>query len=332
MMKKFDFGNIGCIFNLWEEKIMKKKIVCVLTAVTLAVSLVGCGGVDTSAGVETTEEKAVEEPTKEETEETTDAENEESADETTDGEEEKAEIDISDVSLLTDGVLTVGQEPGYPPFEDFADDGTTLVGYDVDIINAVAEKLGLEVNIINTAWDGIFEGIDVNYDCVCSNVTITAERQESMLFSDPYIDNYQAVVVPADSDLTIESFEDLDGMFIALQKSTTSDELMSDYKSTGTIDIEIVGNELVTSCFTQLDNGEVDALVIDSTVADGYVAKNPDKYKIAYVDTEESEQMGIAMGLENTALQKAINEALAELEEEGFIDEAYEYWFGSSAE
>ena len=196
----------------------------------------------------------------------------------------------------------------------------------------MADKLGLDVNIINTAWYGIFEGIDVNYDCVCSNVTITPEREETMLFSDPYVDNYQAVVVKKDSDMQVNSFQDLNGKTIALQKSTTSDELMSDYKSTGTISLEIVGNELVTSCFTQLDNGEVDAIVIDSTVADGYVAKNADKYKIAYVDKEEPEHMGIAMGLNNTELQKAVNEALKELDEEGFIDETYEYWFGSNPE
>lgn len=143
-----------------------------------------------------------------------------------------------ELKLMNDGVLTVGVEIGYPPFEDFADDGTTPIGYDIDIATAVADKLGLEVNFINTAWDGIFAGIDVNYDCVCSAVTINAERQETMLFSTPYINNYQAVVVPTGSDLEISSFQDLDGMTIAVQKETTSDQLMSDYKSTGSIDKE----------------------------------------------------------------------------------------------
>ncbi len=238
-------------------------------------------------------------------------------------------IDISDVQLMNDGVLTVGCEVGYPPFEDFAEDGTTPIGFDVDIITAVAEKLGLQVNIVNTAWDGIFAGIDVNYDCVCSAVTITDERKETMLFSTPYIKNYQAVVLPAGSDMTIESFMDLDGKTIAVQKETTSDELMSDYQSTGTIDVEIVANEKITSCFTQLTNGEVDAVVVDSTVADGFVLKSDD-YVIAYKDDAEAEEFGIATGHDNTALQKAINEALAELEAEGYIQETYDYWFGAA--
>ena len=242
-----------------------------------------------------------------------------------------SDIDISGVKLLSDGVLSVGCEVGYPPFEDFAEDGTTPIGYDIDIISAVAEKLGLKVNIINTAWDGIFAGIGKNYDVTCSAVTITPERQETMLFSTPYISNYQAVVLMADDDREVSSFLDLDGLSIALQKETTSDILMSDYKSTGTIDIQIVADEKVTSCFTQLQNGEVDAVVVDSTVADG-VLNSSDDFKIVFEDTEEPEEFGIAMGKDNTALQTAINQALKELDEEGYIDETYDYWFGSAAE
>lgn len=245
---------------------------------------------------------------------------------------EEKTYDLSGVTLMSDGVLNVGCEVGYPPFEDFAEDGTTPIGYDVDIITEVARRLGLEVNIINTAWDGIFAGIDVNYDLVCSACTITAERKETMLFSDPYISNYQAVILKAGDTRTISAFTDLAGMTVAVQKETTSDELLSDYKSTGTIDLEIVANEKVLSCFTQLDNGEVDAVCVDSTVADGYLAKNPDNYIYAFKDEAEAEYFGIAMGLNSTALQTVINEVLADMQADGFIDETYEYWFGSAAE
>ncbi len=237
----------------------------------------------------------------------------------------------SDLKLKNAGVLSVGCEVGYPPFEDFAEDGKTPIGYDIDIVSEVAKRLGLKVNIINTAWDGIFAGIDENYDVVCSACTITEERKESMLFSDTYISNYQAVILKKGNTKKIASFKDLDGMTVAVQKETTSDELLSDYKSTGTISIEIVANEKVLSCFTQLDNGEVDAVCVDSTVADGYLAKNPEKYVYAFKDQSEPEFFGIAMGKQNTALQKAINEALAEMEKDGFIAETYEYWFGANS-
>lgn len=287
---------------------MKKKLAILLTAILAFGMFTGCGSsTGNSANVPSTEKEAAGET-----------------------ESQKNTIDLSDVKLMKDGVLTVGVEIGYPPFEDFAEDGTTPIGFDIDIATEVASRLGLEVNFINTAWDGIFAGIDTNYDCVCSAVTITDERKETMSFSTPYINNYQAIVIPTGSDLAISSFNDLDGMTVAVQKETTSDELMSDYKSTGTIDVEIVANEKVTSCFTQLTNGEVDAIAVDSTVADGYVAQKPDLYKIAYEDEKEPEQFGIAMGLKNAALQTAVNEALAQMEADGFIKETYDYWFGSA--
>ena len=283
---------------------MKKRIVAALCAAMMVLGLSACGAGNAggqSAGQSSGEDKPA-----------------------------ASTIDVSGAKLMSDGVLSVGCEVGYPPFEDFAEDGTTPIGYDIDIITAVAEKLGLKANIINTAWDGIFAGIGVNYDVTCSAVTITPERQETMIFSTPYINNYQAVVLLADDDRKVESFNDLDGLSIALQKETTSDILMSDYKSTGTIDVQIVANEKVTSCFTQLQNGEVDAVVVDSTVADGYI-NSSDAFKIVYKDESEPEQFGIAMAPDNTELQKAINQALAELEAEGFIKETYDYWFGAAA-
>jgi len=239
-----------------------------------------------------------------------------------------ATVDMSNVKLMQDGVLTIGMEIGYPPFEDFAEDGTTAIGYDVDFAKALGEKLGVTVNFVNTAWDGIFQGIGVNYDCVISAVTITEERKASMLFSEPYINNYQAIVVKADYAGKIESFLDLDGLAVAVQKETTSDILMSDYVSTGSITATISANEKVTTCFTQLENGEVDAVVVDSTVADGYLASNPDKFVKAFQDESEPEQFGVAVALDNTALQAAINEAIAQLTSEGFFESNVAYWFG----
>ncbi len=277
---------------------MKKKILAFVLTLAMAVSITGCASNKTEDSGDTATKASA--------------------------------IDMSGVKLMKDGTLTIGVEVGYPPFEDYAEDGTTEIGYDIDFANALAEKLGVEINFINTAWDGIFQGIDVNYDCVISAVTINDERKETMLFSDPYINNYQAVVVLPSYEKEITGFKDLDGLAIAVQKETTSDELMSDYVNTGSIDCTISANEKVTTCFTQLENGEIDAVVVDSTVADGYLASNPDKYVKAFQDDSEPEQFGVAMGKENTALQTAINQAIAQLTEEGFIDQNYEHWFGAA--
>ncbi|MBE5927866.1 MAG: amino acid ABC transporter substrate-binding protein [Lachnospiraceae bacterium] len=241
----------------------------------------------------------------------------------------EATVDMSNVTLINDGILTIGAEIGYPPFEDFADDGVTPIGYDIDLVNAIAEKMGVKAEFINTSFDGILAGIGVNYDAVASAITITDERKEEVLFSTPYISNYQAVVVPKGSDIKVSALTDLNGMSIALQKGTTSDAIMNDYKSTGTIDCTILATEQILQGYTQMSNGEVDVVVCDSVVAEGFVASSPDKYEIAFIDNGEPEEFGIAVGLENTPLQVAINEAMAQLEEEGYFEEAAAYWFGS---
>lgn len=250
-----------------------------------------------------------------------------SNDTTTVAEKEVATVDASKVNFMNKGQLTVGIEVGYPPFEQFAEDGTTPEGYDVDIISEVAKRLGVKVNFVNTAFDGIFKGIDKNYDVVCSAITITKERKKTMLFSDPYIDNYQAVVVKADDNKKISSFKDLEGMQVGLQEGTTSLEIMKDLIGTKTLKkASYIQSEKVTGCFEQLKNGEVDAVLVDSTVADGQVAKDK-SIKIAWKDDKEPEQFGIAMGKKNKELQKAINAALADMEKEGVIKDSYDYWF-----
>lgn len=98
-----------------------------------------------------------------------------------DADASESTIDMSGVTLINDGVLTIGAEIGYPPFEDYADDGTTPVGFDIDFAKALGEKLGVEVNFINTSFDGILGGIGVNYDVVISAVTINDERKLSFL-------------------------------------------------------------------------------------------------------------------------------------------------------
>ena len=234
------------------------------------------------------------------------------------------------IKTMNDGKLTIGMEIEYPPFEEYAEDGVTPTGYDIDLAKAIGDKLGLEVELINTALDGILKGIGVNYDCVISAITITEERKESVLFTDAYIDNYQAVVVPANSDLQITSLNDLDGKTVALQKKSSSDALIEDMTGKGTISCTKVAQERVATCFTQLSNGEVDVALIDSTVADGFVADAPDKFKIAYLDKTAPEQFGIAVGKQDTELQKALNEILDELEAEGFLADNYKKWFGSA--
>ncbi len=137
-------------------------------------------------------------------------------------------------------------------------------------------------------------------------------------------------MVRPDFKKEIKGFLDLDGLAIAVQKETTSDILMSDYVDTGSMKVTISANEKITTCFTQLENGEIDAVGVDSTVADGYLAANPNKYVKAFQDESEPEQFGVALGKTNTALQTAVNKAITQLEAEGFFEENIAFWFGAA--
>lgn len=233
-------------------------------------------------------------------------------------------------TLLNEGVLAVGAEMSYPPYEMMAEDGVTPIGYDVDLANELGRCLGLEVTFINTGFDVIAEGLGVNYDLIISGYTINEERKEQVLFSDPYIDNYQAIVVRADSDLTADSLTDIDGHSIAFQKGTTSDEIVEDLISTGSVECTTAANEKILTCFQQLTNGEIDMVVCDSTVADVHLASNSDAYKIIFVDKTSPEQFGVGISKDNPELQKAINEIIADLKEEGFFDELNKTWFSNT--
>lgn len=108
---------------------------------------------------------------------------------------EEPVIDTSAISTVKDGVLTIGTEAGYPPMEYTTEDGLTYIGFDIDVANAIGELLGLEVEVVNTAWDGIFEGLNKDqYDCVISAVSITEDRQQAYNMTEAYVANQLVLV------------------------------------------------------------------------------------------------------------------------------------------
>jgi len=103
---------------------------------------------------------------------------------------------IGDADLKTPGVLMIGADIGYPPMEYYDNDGTTPIGFDIDVGKAIAELLGLDYMVLDTAWDGIFEGVvRGDYDCIISSVSITPSRLQTYIFTEPYIANALCIVV-----------------------------------------------------------------------------------------------------------------------------------------
>jgi polar amino acid transport system substrate-binding protein len=233
-------------------------------------------------------------------------------------------------ALLTPGVLTVGSEIGYPPFELYADDGVTPIGLDIDLAKEIAKDLGVEVKFENTEWAGIFAGLGADrYDCVMSAVTINAERLLEMDFTQSYIENWQSITVKKGS-VPVTSVDGLSGLRVGYQGETTSDEYLNALIDAGTLTCETFPYDKVLGAFDDLRLGRLDAVIADSTVADGYLSRQPDDFELSWSQSTEpgaeAEVFGIAVKKGNTQLVDALNAALQRLEASGRLEEIRQEW------
>jgi polar amino acid transport system substrate-binding protein len=219
-------------------------------------------------------------------------------------------------------VLKVGTSADFPPFE-FQDEKTgAYLGFDIDLIQAVGAAADMEVQIVNTAWDGLIPGLLTgNYDCIVSAMTITDERLKAVAFSDPYFSAGQVIVTRAD-DSSIQTVEDLEGKKISVQIGTTGDLAASDIQGA-----TVKRFNLAPDAIQEVRNGSVPACIIDLAVA-AEIAKEYDDIKFGEPFTME--YYGIAMRKNNTDLIKKINRALASVKASGEYDKIYANWFGAN--
>ena len=219
-------------------------------------------------------------------------------------------------------VLKVGTSADFPPFE-FQDEKTgAYLGFDVDLIQAVGAAADMEVQIVNTAWDGLIPGLLTgNYDCIVSAMTITDERLKAVAFSDPYFSAGQVIVTRA-NDTSIQTVEDLEGKKISVQIGTTGDLAASDIQGA-----TVKRFNLAPDAIQEVRNGSVPACIIDLAVA-AEIAKEHDDIKFGEPFTME--YYGIAMRKNNTDLIKKINRALASVKASGEYDKIYANWFGAN--
>jgi len=229
----------------------------------------------------------------------------------------------ADLGLLNAGTLTVATEGTYRPFT-FHEDGTgPLVGYDVEIIEAVADKLGLEVTFEETQWDAIFTGLDAGrFDVIANQVSINPEREEQYLFSTPYTVSPGVIVVKEDDD-SITSFDDLAGKTTAQSLTSNWFELAQESGA------QVEAVEGWAQAVALLDQGRVDATINDNlTFLDYETTNGPTGLKIA-AETDDPAYNAFAFTKDKTALVAAVDEALAELREEGVLAEISEKYFGA---
>jgi polar amino acid transport system substrate-binding protein len=216
------------------------------------------------------------------------------------------------------GVLSVGMEIGYPPMEYFDTDGKTPIGFDVNMAKAIAAKLGLQAEFVDTAWDGIFAGVDTGkYDCIISAVTVTPERQVAYNFTKPYIGNAQALVLLKDSAITAAAPEELTGLRVAYQGETTTDIYMTKLVEAG-LSLEPYEYDKVLNCFDDLRLGRLDAIVCDILVAFDYIAPADSPFQIVW-QGEAEEVFAICFKKGNDQLTNAVDQTLDALFADGTI-------------
>jgi polar amino acid transport system substrate-binding protein len=214
------------------------------------------------------------------------------------------------------GVLTVGMEIGYPPME-YLDSNGQPAGFDVQLAFAIAKKLGLTVELVDTAWDGIFAGVNTDkYDCIMSAVTITEARLQAHNFSKPYIGNAMALVLLKGSKITARSPEELSGLGVAYQAETTADFYMARLAEEKGLKFAAYEYDKVINCFDELKLGRVDAIVTDSLVAVDYIAPADSPFELVWQGAAD-EVFGICLKKGNDVLTEAINKALDELFADG---------------
>ncbi len=215
--------------------------------------------------------------------------------------------------------IQVATDATWPPFE-YVNDDKEIVGFDIDLMNAIAEKANLDIEFVNVGWDALLAGMaQGTYDAAISSITIREDRKKDMLFSNPYYGAGQIVVVQK-SNTTITSIDNLTG------------DVGAQLGTTGAMEVEkiaaatLVNYDDIGLAFQDLMNGQVNAVICDNPVARQYVVTNPDKLKIAG-DVFTNEFYGIAVAKGQEDLLDKINDGLQEVLDERIIGTLEEKWY-----
>ena len=271
-----------------------KKLTALLMGTAMVLSLAACGGSASSAA---SSEAASSEAAS--SEETSEVASEETSDE------------AAALTTVNAGKLTMSTNAAFPPYEMTTDSGD-FEGIDIDVAAAIAEKLGLELQVDDMDFDAaLLAAQSGKSDKVMAGDTVTDERQKVMDFSDTYAEGIQSIIVPEDSD--IASADDLAGKIIGTQRGTTgyiycTDDFGED---------SVVAYDDGLTAVQALNNGQVDAVVIDNAPAKEFVAANPGLKILDTAYAQEDYAIGVAKG--NTELLNAINGALEELQADGTL-------------
>jgi cystine transport system substrate-binding protein len=222
-----------------------------------------------------------------------------------------------------EGELLIGTEGTYPPFT-FHDDSGKLTGFDVEIAEAIAEKLGVEAKFMETQWDAMFAGLDAKrFDMIANQVGIREDRLEKYDFSEHYITSAAVVVTKEDND-EIKGFEDIDGKKSAQSLTSNYADIAREYNA------EIVGVDGFNQAIELLNSNRVDVTINDKLSVLDFKKNRPNAAIKIVAEHENAAQSGFMFRKGSDELVEAVNEALAEIIEDGTYEEISEKWFGEN--
>lgn len=283
---------------------MRKNILVSILAAASAISLMACGA-DSATGTDAAATPAAE----------TGAEASQSAD--------GAEDHLARVKAA--GKITVATEGVWAPFTYHDEKTNELVGFDVEVAKAIAEKLGVEADFKEVAFDGGLTGVATGtFDMMANGVGVTEERKQTYDFTDPYVYDHAVVVTLASND-TINSFEDLNGL-------KTANSAGSTYETMGIENGATVSNvDTIGETMTLVLNGTVNATINSMTTVQDYInTTGTTELRIAAVAEDATLcAIPLAKGADNDSLREAINKAIAELRADGTLTEISNKYFGA---
>jgi polar amino acid transport system substrate-binding protein len=226
----------------------------------------------------------------------------------------------NELGLIKDGQLLVGTDTPFPPFE--IGQPPNISGYDIELVNAIAENMDLAVTYQDTSFDTIFrDTAQGKFDMAVAASTITAEREQTVDFSNPYYKANQSLMVTPGSD--IRNVDDLGGATVGAQDATTGE----DYANEETDAASVRGFPEGPDAINALRAGQVDAVIIDQPVAvDAVESLGGGDIEIAQ-EIVTSELYGLAFAQDNDALREAVNDALQKVREDGTIEDLYARYF-----
>lgn len=235
-------------------------------------------------------------------------------------------IDISGSDAVSDGVLTVGTNATFPPFEYVGEDGEPT-GFDIALINEIGDRLGVKVEVQDMEFDALTASIGSKIDAAIAGMTVTDERKEAVDFSDAYYDATQSVLVPTDS--TISTADDLKNATVGVQLGTTGNTVADDIHGEGS-ELTVTYNSY-NDVVQDLLNGKTQAVIMDQIPAEAYQSAHTDELQVlpgSQFDFE-SEQYAIALPKGDTVLVNAVNQALSDMKADGSFDKLVEEYINN---